>query len=251
MSGRREGPIITLYEKTMDFIRKLISDQSLGPGDRLPSESEIAVQAGVSLMTVRRAMAELSAAGVLQRSQGKGTFVRSNRVHTESTIIGGLRETLALQGIVLETKVLSLSEEEADVDVAQRLAIAPGTAIWSLVRLRHFDGVPAVREVAIIPRVLAPELDRHLASPDTSLYVVLSTIYGLVESVEEQTLIARPATKIERHDLGLESGSYVVEVTGVSTSLGGTAFDCFTMTFVASKFSFTLRSSPTADPIDL
>lgn len=235
----------------MDFIRKLISDQSLAPGDRLPSETEIATLAGVSLMTVRRAMAELSSAGVLQRSQGKGTFVRSNRVQTDSTIIGGLRETLALQGIDLKTTILSLSEEEASEEVAQRLTVAPGTAIWRLVRLRHFDGVPVVREVAIIPRVLAPELDRLLATPETSLYVALSTTYGLVESIEEQTLIARPATKVERRDLELESGSFVIEVTGVSTTLGGTSFDSFTMTFVANKFSFRMRTSLSADPIDL
>ncbi len=233
----------------MDFIRKLIADQGLVAGDRLPSESEIATMAGVSLMTVRRAMSELSTAGVLQRFQGKGTFVRSIRIQAESTIIGWLRETLALQGMVLETKILALREDIASPDVAVRLGIAAGTAVWTLIRLRHFDGVPAVREVAFFFLLFGDDLDLHLTSPETSLYVVLSTIYGLLESVEEQTLIARPATKGEARDLKIGAGNYVVEVTGVSTSLSGTAFDCFTMTFVASKFTFHLRTSPTADPI--
>ena len=235
----------------MDFIRQLIADRELAAGDRLPSESEIATMAGVSMMTVRRAMSELSSAGVLQRLQGRGTFVRSNRIQAESTIIGGLRETLALQGIVLKTTVLSLREERAAPATAERLAVAPGTAVWTLIRLRHFDGVPAVRELAVIPRILAPDLDRNLTSPDTSLYVVLSTQYGLLESVEEQDLIARPATKTECRDLRISLGSHVVEVTGVSKTLAGTAFDCFTMTFVANKFTFHLRTSPVADPVNL
>ncbi len=57
-------------------------------GDRLPSEQEIAAIAGVSLMTVRRAMSELAAAGVIQKIQGKGTFLRTTRIQTESTIFG-------------------------------------------------------------------------------------------------------------------------------------------------------------------
>ncbi|MDE3094257.1 MAG: GntR family transcriptional regulator, partial [Acidobacteriota bacterium] len=62
----RQRSGITLYEKTIDFVRQLIAENSLVPGDRLPSEVEIAAMAGVSLMTVRRAMSELVAAGTLQ-----------------------------------------------------------------------------------------------------------------------------------------------------------------------------------------
>jgi len=205
--------------------------------------------AGVSLMTVRRAMSELVAAGALQRIQGKGTFVRSNRIQTESTIIGGLRQTLALQGIDLETTMISLKEKNASPEEATRLSIPSGTAIWELIRVRRFDKVAAVREVATIPRILAPDLDAYLTSGDESLYSVLSTNYGLAESVEEQTLIARPATPIEAAELEIEPGSFVIEVTGVSITSSGTAFDSFQMTFVPSLFAFRLRTSPSADPI--
>ena len=143
----------------MEFVRRLIADQKLGPGDRLPSEVEIAAMAGVSLMTVRRAMSELGAAGTLQRIQGKGTFVRSTRIHAESTIMGGLKQTLALQGVSLRTMVMSFAEEPADKDVAARLSIPAGAAVWRIVRVRFVDDRRAVREVAVIPRILAPDLD--------------------------------------------------------------------------------------------
>jgi GntR family transcriptional regulator, N-acetylglucosamine utilization regulator len=241
---------MTLYEKTIDFIRKLIADGGLEPGSRLPAEVEIAAMAGVSLMTVRRAMAELVAAGTLQRVQGRGTFVRSNRVQTDSTIIGGLQRTLGLQGVELTTDVLSFSEATAGSTDAKNLAIPEGTAIWRIVRLRRFDGVPAVREVAVIPQILAPDLDTRFGAEGDSLYEVLSTSYGLTETLEEQTLVARPASDDEARDLGIVPGSFVVEVTGVSTSANGTYFDSFQMVFVPHLFAFRMRSAPTADPIE-
>lgn len=231
-------------------MRKLIADNNLAPGDRLPSENEIAAMAGVSLMTVRRAMSELVAAGTLQRVQGRGTFVRSTRVHTDSTIIGGLQRTLALQGIELATELVSMSEGTADSDYAAKLSIPEGTAIWEIVRLRRFNDVPAVREVAVIPRILAPDLDRSFSPTSDSLYEVLSKSYGMTESQEEQTLVARLATPAEAADLELAAGSFVIEITGISISANGTAFDSFEMVFVPQMFAFRLRSTPTADPVD-
>jgi GntR family transcriptional regulator, N-acetylglucosamine utilization regulator len=249
--GERRGGAITLYEKTIDFVRKYIADHGLGPGDRLPSENEVAAMAGVSLMTVRRAMSELVAAGTLQRVQGRGTFVRSNRVHTDSTIIGGLKRTLALQGVELATTLVSLGEKTADPAYAERLSIPVGTSIWEIVRLRRFNDEPAVREVAVIPRILAPDLDRVFTPKTDSLYEVLSSSYGLTESQEEQTLVARPATSAEASDLELHAGSFVIEITGTSISSNGTAFDSFEMVFVPHMFAFRLRSAPTADPVDV
>ena len=206
--------------------------------------------AGVSLMTVRRAMSELVAAGTLQRIQGRGTFIRSNRIQTESTIIGGLKQTLALQGIQLATTLISLDEGKADAERAKKLSIPLGTAIWRIVRLRNFDEVPAVREVAYVPRILAPDLDTLFSPATESLYEVLSKFYGLTESLEEQTLVARRASAAEGADLRLSEEDFVIEVTGVSITASGTAFDSFQMVFVPHMFAFRLRSTPTADPVD-
>lgn len=245
-----KGLGITLYENTIEFIRKLIADNGLVPGDRLPSEVEIAAMAGVSLMTVRRAMAELVAVGALQRVQGRGTFIRSNRIQTESTMIGGLKQTLALHGIALSTTLISLEEDKADAERAKKLSIPLGTGIWKIVRLRHFDEVPAVREVAYVPRILAPDLDTLFSPTTESLYEVLSKFYGLSESLEEQTLVARRASSAEAADLRLAKDDFVVEVTGVSVSANGTAFDSFEMVFVPHMFAFRMRSTPTADPVE-
>ncbi|MHB1252076.1 MAG: UTRA domain-containing protein, partial [Acidimicrobiales bacterium] len=98
---------------------------------------------------------------------------------------------------------------------------------------------------------LAPDLDTLFSPSTESLYEVLSKFYGLTESLEEQTLVARRATTAEAADLGLGEDNFVIEVTGVSITASGTAFDSFEMVFVPHMFAFRLRSTPTADPVDL
>ncbi len=240
----------TLYEKTIDFIRQLMDDAHMVPGDRLPSEQEITRMTGVSLMTVRRAMAELVNDGVLTRVQGRGTFVRSNRVHTDSTIIGGLKETLSLQGTELHTSIKSLRDVEATREQSDALRLAPGVKVWEIVRVRHLNGAPAVREIAVVPKILAPDLDAHFTSGEQSLYEVLATTYGLGESGEEQVLLVRVARPDEAHDLGISRGAFVIEITGVAATAGGTAFDAFQMVFIPQLFEFRLATSPTASVVD-
>src|SRR5207302_949049 len=74
-STRRMAGRMTKYRRTMELILRMIDEQELAPGDRLPTEPELAQLAGVSMITLRRAIGELVARGMLVRRQGRGTFV--------------------------------------------------------------------------------------------------------------------------------------------------------------------------------
>ncbi|MEA3545810.1 MAG: FadR/GntR family transcriptional regulator, partial [Thermodesulfobacteriota bacterium] len=66
-----------LSEEIVEQIKKLISIGDLGPGERIPSERELATVLGVSRPSVREAIMVLEAMGFLESRQGGGTFVRS------------------------------------------------------------------------------------------------------------------------------------------------------------------------------
>ncbi len=57
------------------FIDQLVSDSGLKPGDKLPTERELAAQAGVSRAVIRSVLDDLEARGVLLRHVGRGTFL--------------------------------------------------------------------------------------------------------------------------------------------------------------------------------
>src|SRR3954471_17231270 len=66
-----------LYAAVRDAIKEAIDAGVYGPDEQLPSTKELSEQMSVSLVTAHRALQELVIAGVLERSQGKGTFVHN------------------------------------------------------------------------------------------------------------------------------------------------------------------------------
>ncbi|RMF47458.1 MAG: FadR family transcriptional regulator, partial [Deltaproteobacteria bacterium] len=66
-----------ISEEIVEQIRNLISEGQLKPGDRVPSERELASVLGVSRPSVREAIMVLEAMGLVESRQGGGTYVRS------------------------------------------------------------------------------------------------------------------------------------------------------------------------------
>jgi len=67
------------YRQLKEILREEINKRKLRPGDRIPSEERIAEKYGVSLGTVRQAMAELANEGLIYKEQGRGTFVAEKK----------------------------------------------------------------------------------------------------------------------------------------------------------------------------
>jgi GntR family transcriptional regulator len=235
-----------LYEKTIAFILQYIDENKLQQGDRLPTEPTLVTQAGVSLVTVRRALQELAAQGVIRREQGRGTFVARPRVRAETTRIGGLRNSLHLDAQSnLQTRTLSCFSRRANEPELSALAIPEGALVWEISRLRLLNRRPVIWEVSTIPKVLAPDLGTYFESRDKrSLYDLLDEVYGLKEAREEQTLVSRPAVPREQELLELLRFEWVVEISGISYSTRQAPIDSFRMIFVAKSFAFRLATAP-------
>lgn len=235
-----------LYEKTIGFILQHIDENKLREGDQLPTEVGLAQQAGVSLVTVRRALAELATQGIVRREQGRGTFVARPRVRAETTRVGSLRNGLHLDArSKLETRVLKCLARPALEEECRSLALAAGASVWEISRLRRLNRRPVILETSVIPKLLAPNLGTHLKrSNGRSLYELLERAYNLTEAREEQLLVSRAARPHEEELLGLPHFDWVVEVAGVSYSVRQEPIDRFKMIFVAKFFAFRLATAP-------
>jgi DNA-binding GntR family transcriptional regulator len=236
--------VAALYEKTIAYLLQFIDENGLQSGDQLPPESKLALQAGVSLVTVRRALSELASQSVVRREQGRGTFVLRPRVRAETTRVGGLRNSLHLDArSSLQTRVLGCLARSASLDESTALGLPDSAEVWEISRLRLLNDRPVIWEVSTIPKVLAPDLGSRIAAQDPrSLYDLLDEVYRLKEVREEQQLVARPAQQRETELLGLMGFEWVVEITGVSYSTRNAPIDRFRMAFVARSFAFRLAT---------
>ncbi len=238
----RPAPRRLRYQDVMAMIERLIAEEQLGPGDLLPSHADLAAMAGVSLITVRRALDELQQDGRVHSHQGVGTFVARPRIVSAPGRAGGLLGTLAEEHGAHEilTRVLDVTRGRPSATVAHALQLGPGDEVWRVRRLRVIDGRPMIVEQAVIPVALAPGLDTRTAEAADSLYRLLARRFGLEDDYEEQFLEVVAPSSDERRLLELDEGAQVVRLRGVSFAPHGLAFDCFQQVYPASEVVFSI-----------
>jgi GntR family transcriptional regulator len=161
---------LPLYLQLARHLRRLVTDGRLADQDALPSERELAELFGVSRVTVRKAIHELTGEGLLLQRQGAGTFV-SDAPHVEQRLstLTSFTEDMESRGLVASCRWLGRSIAVATPEEALNLDLTPGSRVCRLHRQRMADGTPVATELAVVP-------NRFLADPaevGDSLYETL------------------------------------------------------------------------------
>ncbi|WP_045679287.1 GntR family transcriptional regulator [Martelella endophytica] len=164
-----EGP---LYRRLKAAIAEAVANGKLERGAALPPERDLAEASGVSRVTVRRAIAELTREGLLTRRQGAGTFVARpvERIEQSLKRLSSFTEDMQARGMKPHSQWLERGLMPASDDEARRLGIAAGTQIARLSRIRFADNMPMAIEHSALPQDVldAPQ------EVNGSLYSVLS-----------------------------------------------------------------------------
>ena len=190
------GPVPLHHQVYLD-LRSALDSNVFRPGDRLPPERELAQQYGCSLITVRRALMELTREGRIERTRGRGTYVLHPRIDRDLVEPLSFNQEMQTRGIDAETRLLAARPESAGVAVATALGLEPGSPTLYLERLRIADGEPLLLEQVHLPAerfpgLLASDLERQ------SLYAILTERYDtpiarVRETFEPVLLHAREA----------------------------------------------------------
>ncbi len=147
-----------LFMQVYRRIADEIASGALGPGDRLPPERTLLEELQVSRATIRRALQELVAEGLVDASPGRGWFVRSPTLSEPPSVLMSITELGARYGLTTTARVLDRVVRAATLDEAETFAIAPGAEVFELCRLRMFDGVPVAVDRSRVPLARAPQL---------------------------------------------------------------------------------------------
>lgn len=141
------------------WINQGLRDGTLSPGDRVPSEHELTQELNVSGITVKRALNELQQEGVIQRLQGRGSFIaRPQKLVLGLERLYSLTSAAQASGLALVSRTLQLQELMATANIAQKLKIEVGAPIAKLVRLRVLDEEPLAVDTSYLPMHLFPDL---------------------------------------------------------------------------------------------
>lgn len=201
-----------------------IESGGLAAGERLPAERDLALALSVSRMTVRQALASLSARGLVERGVGRGTFVReSPRVVHDLTRVAGFTEEVERQGLEAGALILSADEQRAPAQVAQMLGIEAGAPVVRLERVRLGGDQPITLEDSWVPAEHFPGLLEHDLSG--SLYALMREHYELAPVSATERLEPVAARAHEAAALGVPEGSPLMLVERVAYAAEDTAVE--------------------------
>jgi GntR family transcriptional regulator len=194
-----------LWIQAVNVIRGEIDKGVLRPGSRLAPERELCRQLGISRVTLRKALGNLVEAGVLSASHGRGWYVAQAVPKKEwPNSLESFSETAARMGLVPRSNVLRAQASPASIDEAEKLAIAPGTALFRLERVRFLGGVPIALDLTCIALALVPKI----AEADfrtASLYSTLAAA-GVEPVRADSTIEATKADERAAEQLDLAPG---------------------------------------------
>src|SRR5271170_3018362 len=133
---------LPLYAQVENVIIDRISNGSLPPGTRLPSEDSLVQEYAVSRTTIRAAIQSLVRRGLVEIRRGKGTFVTQPKIMQELTELTGFVEDMQVLGRQASARLLDKQIVAASESVARELGIAAGTLVVRIQRVRLADNIP-------------------------------------------------------------------------------------------------------------
>lgn len=203
---------MAIYKEVKEDLNQKINEGVYKSGDRIPSERALSESYGVSRMTIRQALTELSNEGFLIRETGRGTFVSVPNLYQEN--LKSFTQTLIDRHMTPSTKVIEVSKVLHLRHISQMLEIHPDEPYYKIKRLRCGDEVPIALETVYIPVVYVQDIDQYDLT--ASLYDILASHYDYelvrIASEIEATLSNRGISEL----MAIKKQSALLKVAGIT-----------------------------------
>lgn len=232
-----------LYVQLEQALLTHIRVRHLQPGDRLPTEGEIAERYGVSRQTIRQALMRLVADGYVERVQGLGSFVAKPRPSHKS-LLTSFTQNMRAQGYHPQRRLVESAVVTAPIE-HQAAWDMPNGDYQYVSRLLLVDGQPlAIADTWIPVESLAGRLDLFTAErlEEFSLYELLQgPDIGLRLSRGVETVRASACSPEQARALERAVNSPTLVVRRVSYTASHRPVEWTVMTFAADRYEYTVE----------
>lgn len=230
----------TLHNRIREELRERIYSGTYQPHDRMPSESALMSQYGVSRITVRQALGNLEKERLIVKVPGKGSFVTSPKPFQELSRLQGFAEAMGALGHETFNKLLSLRTEQATAQVAERLRLPKDSPVTAIQRVRYLNRQPVSLDITWVCEQLGDRLAREdLATRD--IFLILENDYGIALGHADLTIDATLADAQLAALLEVSTGAPVLRVERLTHGRDGTPLDYEHLYCRADNFHYRLR----------
>ncbi|MGV8920251.1 MAG: GntR family transcriptional regulator [Pseudomonas sp.] len=232
---------LPLYHRLRDQLAEQIANNRWRPGEAIPTEAALSAEYCLSTGTVRKAIDMLVNDNILERQQGRGTFIR--RPQFQSSLFRFFRfQTPAGERQIPQSRILSIEPLTAPAAVAEMLGLPVGSPVIRLVRLRLLDERPVLAEEIWLPRIqFHALLDIDLSQQGPLLYPIYEEFCGQVVAYAEETLTAEAIDDVHARLLQIEPGSPVVVIERLARNYAGQPLEWRRSRGHASHFRYSVE----------
>lgn len=226
-------------------IKYMLKEQGFCPGDKLPSERELAAAFGVQRLTVRSALNLLLADNTIIAKPRSGYYMAPGRILVNTRDFP-MDYRSAQTGQPLESVLLTFRKRRAGLALSGKMMLPEDTVVYQVNKLFSDQGKPLCLGHMYLPQALYPNLTREQAGSHSA---------GSLLTAEGQTAIAKSNQKItlvyanetEARLLSLSPGSPLMKYKGLMYDTSGRLAAFFEQVMLVGSFAF-LSEGPCQAP---
>ncbi|WP_145192293.1 UTRA domain-containing protein [Pseudomonas sp. URMO17WK12:I11] len=205
-------------------LQEQIEHGLLAPGGKLPAERQLSEVFATTRITLREALLQLEAQGLIYREERRGWFVASQRLTYDLIERSHFHAMVRAQGRVASTELLSARLQPASAAICARLQLPALSSVVRICRLRRIDGRAVLyAEHYLNPRQFPGILEQNLGQSLTEVYARVYGIgYGQVCFEILPTALPLEAAAA----LKVSTGSPGLQITRVNSDQHGRLIDC-------------------------
>ena len=214
-----------LYEGVKRQISEAILLGKWTPGTVLPGEVALAQLFGVAVGTVRRALMDLTAEGLLTRRRKTGTVVTGRTPHHSLRYFFQYFRLHGLDGALVRStaRVLSVATASATDSESTALGLEPATPVVRLHRTREVGGRVVMHDRFALPTARIPEFPSRPDQVPELLYLFLLERYGIRISAVREQVSAELADAEDLTLLGQTAPAAIIRIEEIAYDQSGVA----------------------------
>ena len=229
----------TVTDQVVLLLKGALYDGRYHEGERLPPVTDLAQQFRVSTSSVREALKQLEAIGLVRMVHGSGVFVQSTKMHWQAKF-NSYSETVQQWGKVPGAHLLDWDTVPATPEIAAQLGLSEGIPVHYLKRLRTADDDAIAIETSFLPAERFPDLLSIYRDP-RSLYQLLYTEYGVRLVAGLQTLEAVSVERDEGKLLGVARDAPALLVATIAYDVESVPVEYGLSLFRGDRYRYVVR----------
>ncbi|GAA3866958.1 phosphonate metabolism transcriptional regulator PhnF [Celeribacter arenosi] len=208
-------------------------------GDRLATEAALATRFGVNRHTVRHAISDLVARGMVRTRRGSGAFVTAEPTEYPLGKRVRFHRAIAATGRVAAKQPLRIETRPCDAGEAEALRIPGGDPVVVYEGLSNSNGTPIAHFISVFPQARVGDLAQTLHNEHSVTQALAQN--GIADYLRAETrLSAVAATPTQALHLGLKEGDPILRSLAINTTPDGIPVERGETYFAGDKVTLTV-----------